>query len=267
MASILSRITGRKQSAIAQKTVVLNDFGLEEKIRTTSRGTSSRFTVKIVATPALVVLDAKALGQAPADAIAELIRGKIRGIMTTAAPATIESRSRAKEAFRRGEPWAQKRYGGMYMPPEAGVVGITMGKRSNRLPPMEPAQTVRLFNDSGRLAAGIVARPTRDNAWVVNVPANRFDPVTFRGGRDALLPVIARLQQLVPELGDPRAIAASDAVRKAIGDATDQVLFSMLGSRFMSQTKLRQALRRGQLGAARALLGGLREIVTTLGGS
>lgn len=38
-------------SGILQETIVLNDFGLAERRRTTSKGTSSRYTVTINAEP------------------------------------------------------------------------------------------------------------------------------------------------------------------------------------------------------------------------
>lgn len=253
---------------ITQKTVMLNQFGLSERIRTTSKGTSSRYTVSIKAEPLVLLFDAKALGQGPAETMARVIREKIRDISETVAPATDHYRKRAKIAFQQGVGWAKKRYGGLYIPPAASIASLpnATGKRSNRLPPMEPGQTVRFWNDSGRFVQGLVARPTRNNDWTINVAANRFDPVTFRGGRDALLKAIERLQALVPEFGDPRALEKNPEVRRAIGEATDSVLFGLLGQTFNKQKDLRAALRQGRLDAARALLGGLGEIVASFGG-
>lgn len=248
---------------ISQQTVVLNDFGLTKRIRTTSRGTSSRYTVTITAKPIPLLFDPRAMGQPVAEAMAEVLRQKIRGIGETAAPATLASRQRAKEAFRRGEPWAQRRYGGLYIPPAAGTVSL--GKRSNRLPPMEPGQTSRFWNDSGRFVAGILVRPTKNNEWVVNVPANRFDPVTFRGGEAALLPAIARLQALVPELGDARALAKHPDVLAAMGEATDMILGTLLGKAFNANRRLRRLAKQGQWNALRDALRSTQAIATVLG--
>jgi hypothetical protein len=239
---------------ITQKTVVLNDYGLAERQRTSARNgvtkTSARWTVQIKADKLPLVFDPKRLGQGPAEAAAQVIRDKIRGLSETVTPATRAARERALTAFRAGTPWAKRRYGGLYIPPSASIVGLpgATGKRSNRLPPMEPGATSPSFwRDSGRFIAGLIVRPTKDNEWVVNVPANRFDPVTFNnGGREALLVQIRRLQELVPELGDARALERHPDVRAAIGDATDAMLFQLLGRKYMRQTQLRAQLRAGR---------------------
>lgn len=257
----------RPVGGISQKTVVLNDFGLAERQRTTSRGTSARWTVQIKADKLPLIFDPKKLGQHPANVIAQVIQAKVRGISETVTPATQFYRQRALQQFREGVPWAKRRYGGLYIPPNASIVALpgAKGKRSNRLPPMEPgASSPSFWRDSGRFIQGLIVRPTRDNEWVVNVPANRLDPVTFNGGRDALLVQVARLQQHVPELGDAAALEANLEVRQAIGDATDAMLFGLLGKAFLKQTTLRSQLRSGRLAAARATFGALGEFAGLL---
>lgn len=257
-------------SSITQKTVVLNDFGLAERQRTSTRNgvtkTSARWTVQIKADKLPLMFDPKQMGKGPAEAAATIIRDKIRGLSETVTPATRAARERALTAFRAGTPWAKRRYGGLYIPPAASIVGLpgATGKRSNRLPPMEPGSTSPSFwRDSGRFIAGLIVRPTKDNEWVVNVPANRLDPVTFNnGGKEALLVQVRRLQDLVPEFGDARALERHPDMRAAIGDATDAILFSLLGRAYMKQTKFRQQVRAGKLAAARA---GLRLLTSTLG--
>jgi hypothetical protein len=254
----------RGVSGITQKTVVLNDFGLAERQRTNAKGrTSARWTVQIKADKLPLLFDAKKLGQGPAEAIVRVLQEKIRGIGETVTPATQFYRQRALQQFRAGVPWAKRRYGGLYIPPNASIIALpgATGKRSNRLPPMEPGATSPSFwRDSGRFIQGLVVRPTKNNEWVVNVPANRLDPVTFNGGRDKLLEQVARLQKLVPELGDAAALEQNLEVRQAIGDATDQMLFGLLGKTFLKQTQLRQQLRAGRLAAARATFGALGEL-------
>jgi hypothetical protein len=255
---------------ITQKTIVLNDLGLAERQRTSTRNgvskTSSRMTVSIKADPLPLVFDPKRLGQGVADVAAQVIRDKIRGLSETVTPATQAMRSRALTAFRNGAPWAKRRYGGLYIPPSASIVGLpgATGKRSNRLPPMEPGATSPSFwRDSGRFIAGMIVRPTKGNEWVVNVPANRFDPVTFNnGGREALLVQIRRLQELVPEFGDARALERHPDVRAAIGDATDNMLFQLLGRAYRRRLDLQKALRAGRYDAFRK---GLAPLLTSLG--
>jgi hypothetical protein len=262
------RGTSRSASGITQKTVVLNEFGLAERQRTNAAGrTSARWTVQIKADKLPLLFDAKKLGQGPAEAIVRVLQEKIRGIDETVTPATQFYRQRALQQFREGVPWAKRRYGGLYIPPNASIVALpgATGKRSNRLPPMEPGATSPSFwRDSGRFIQGLVVRPTRNNEWVVNVPANRLDPVTFNGGREALLVQVERLQKLVPELGDAAALEKNLEVRQAIGDATDQMLFGLLGRSFLKQTTLRQQLRSGRLAAARATLGALGQFASLL---
>lgn len=248
-------------SPYTQKTVVLNDFGLAERQRTSTKSgkTGARWTVQIKADKLPLVFDPKKLGQGPAMVAAEILKEKIRGLSEGVTLATQAYRQRALTEFRNGTPWAKRRYGGLYIPPSASIVQIhgkmAQGKASNRLPPMEPGATSPSFwRDSGRFIAGLIVRPTRDNEWVVNVPANRLDPVTFHGGREALLVQVERLQRLVPEFGDARALERVPAMRDAIADATDQVLFSMLGRAYMRQTDLRSAVRSARWAAARTIM-------------
>jgi hypothetical protein len=255
--------TGGSGRGITQTTVVLNDFGLAERQRTGVRGkTSARWTVQIKADKLPILLDPKAMGKIPAEAIARVIQDKIRGLNETVTLATQLYRKRAADSFRRGVPFAKRRYGGLHIPPAASIVQIhgtrAVGKASNRLAPMMPGENSPSFwRDSGRFIAGLIVRPTRDNEWVVNVPANRLDPVTFHGGREALLVQVRRLQELVPEFGDARALEKHPEVRLAIGESTDAILFAKIGRAFMKQTQLRGALRRGELQRALDIVRGV----------
>jgi hypothetical protein len=250
-------------SSITQKTVVLNDYGLAERQRTVTRNgvskTSSRLTVQIKADPLPLLFDPKQLGQGPAEMAVQILREKIRGLSEQVTPATRAARERALEAYRAGVPWAKRRYGSAPIPPAASIVGLpgATGKRSNRMPPMEPgANSPSFWRDSGRFIAGLLVRPTRDNEWVVNVPANRLDPVTFNNGnKEALLVQVAKLQRLVPEFGDARALERHPAMRDAIADAVERMLFEKIGRSFMRQTQLRSAIRSGRWNAVRQGLG------------
>lgn len=230
--------------AVTQKTILLNDFGLARRERTTSRGTSVRYTVSIEAEPLVHVFDAKRLGAGPANAIAEHLRTRMQSIAATAAPATILRRKYAKSALERGAPWAMRRYGG-------GRTGVK-----------PPRDSDRLFNDSGRFAESIVARATRDNQWVINVAANRLDPSTFRDGEQGLARMYDQLRQYVPEFGDPAALARVPAVQRAIGESVDQIFERALGRMYAEREALRAQVRANQLSALRQVLSLAQQLAT-----
>lgn len=190
-----------------QTVIDINGSGLQSRTRTNAKGkASTRYTVTIVSEPILHVFDDQRLGKGPAEAIAEVIRERIRAITQVAKPSTIAYRQRAKEALARGASWAIDRY--------------TRGRLQGDF---TPGKSNRLFNDSGRLAAGIhVQENVTEKSWTVNVPANRFDPSTFVGGESAMADMVARLQALVPELGNPQALIGhakvQDAITESIGD-------------------------------------------------
>lgn len=225
--------------AVTQRTIVLNDFGLARRERTSSSGTAIRYTVSIEAAPLVHVFDAKALGQGPAQEIAEHLRRRIETIQVAAAPATLLRRKYAESALDRGAGWASNRYSG----------GRTGTKRAGEAKP-----DGRLFNDSGRFAAGLIAQPTRENNWVINVPANRLDPSTFRDGEAGLVRMVDRLRELVPEFGNANELAKIGSVRAAIGDSVDRIFMSGLGRSYSHQTDLRTRVRAAQMDAIREAL-------------
>lgn len=239
-----------------QKTVVLNSFGLVRRERTTTTNirvgdlslegnvtTGIRYSVSIDAQPMIHTFDAKTLGMGPAEAMAEHLRKRVATIGVRAAATTILKRKYAADALDRGESWAQARYSG----------GRTGQKR--------PGASDRLFNDSGRLAEGIVATPTRDNQYVVNVPANRFDPRTFRDGEAGIMRMFVKLRELVPEFGDASQLATVPAIRQAIGESLDYIFVSKLGRSYGGSSDLRSRVRASQMDALRQAL----ELVSELG--
>jgi hypothetical protein len=186
---------------------VLNAFGLTERTSVSAKGNvKKRFSVRIEAQPIVHNLDPKALGKGPAEAIAKLYRDRITGIGAMASAATVRARKAAAIALSKGEAWARSRYSG-------GRIGT-----------MAPGQSDRLFNDSGRLARSIVAAPTED-AYVVNVAANRFDPRTLdNGGTSALQRIFDRLRDFLPELGDANLLMSAIPVRAAVQKASADML-------------------------------------------
>jgi hypothetical protein len=186
---------------MAEDVMVLNDYGLTSRTRTTKSGkTRTRYTVTIKSEPLLVNTNPRALSKGPATAMAELLKQRIKDITAQAAPATIAARQRAAKAVAAGASWATRRYSG-------GRLGVKA-----------PGQSDRLFNDSGRFADSIAVGAT-GSGWTINVAANRLDPSTLDGGQAGLVKVMERLRQYVPEWGDARMMATSIPVQRAIREA------------------------------------------------
>jgi hypothetical protein len=173
--------------------VVVNE-GYE--IRSTKGGTN-RVVITVSAESLIHNLDPKTLGRGPAQAIAHHFRERIREISAAAAPATIKARQVAARALDAGREWAQRRYSG------------------GRLGEMRPNESDRAFNDSGRLAEGIVANGSSDGVWRVNVPANRFQD-SMTGGIDRIW---RKLVSLVPEFANPELLLSQDLISASIQKA------------------------------------------------
>ncbi len=202
--------TGTKQDV-----VVLCDYGdatLESRTRTSKAGkTAVRFSLSIKSEPILHNLSQVDLGRGPAEAIVLIVQRQFRNIGVTASAATRRKREQAARALQRGAAWAVRRYSG-------GRTGTT--------PP--DLTSARVYNDSGRLRGGIFARwNAMEAAWTINVPANRLDPSTFKGG--TFQAMVTRLLQLVPALagGDKvmrepefvRALAESNPIKVLTGES------------------------------------------------
>ncbi|HET6613634.1 MAG TPA: hypothetical protein VFG83_16660 [Kofleriaceae bacterium] len=209
--------------------------------RTGRRG-KSRFTIEIESKPLLHDFDDLALGQGPADAIRDVITHKLKTITAKVAPATRTFRDRAVAAYKAGEPWAVKRFS---------------GGRTGETPPKAGAE--RMFNFSGRLANNVTARENkRDNAWTINVPANRLNPANFEG-QGAFERMIDQLHRYVPELTEPRKLLSDPEVRKAIVDSIEQLIINERTKLDLKRKQLRRQIF-GLLGHAaggvvRAVLG------------
>lgn len=193
--------------AVSQDVIVLNDFGsmrVEERQRTTSTGTSSRYTVTMTATPILHDFAQAKLSRTVPDALAALLRKQVEAITAPVAPSTDKTREYAANAFARGEPWARKRYAG--------------GRIGDMPPNAAPSGRGKMFNDSGRFAKSIVAmQNTEEESFTINVAANRLRPESFPAG--AFDRMIERLRQLAPAwkgginaLQDPALV---DAIKTA----------------------------------------------------
>lgn len=196
-----------------QDTVVLNDYGgmrLEERTRTSKAGkTSVRMSLSIKATPILHNLNGLELGMGPANAIRDLLEKQTKDIGQPAAASTLLRRKEWARQFAAGVPQAVARYAG-------GKTG-----------PKPPNQTVRLGNDSGRLAEGwFVRQNPKEGSWTINVPANRFDPTTWGGSTASLRAWIDRFVQLVPALAEPRSILEDGGFVRAVATSKPVVLLN-----------------------------------------
>ena len=192
--------------AITQDVIVINE-GFQERRRTTGAGTKSRYTLTVTAEPIIHDFSEEKLGQGPAEAIRDAIIKQIKAIGEVANLATIKRRKQATDALARGVSSAVKRYSG--------------GRTGTKA----PSGSVRLFNDSGRLADGIFVRQnTEEKNWTINVPANRLDPSTFKNQGD-FVSMVNRLRSYVPVLANP---FSDRDVAKAIENGMSEVLIRVL---------------------------------------
>jgi len=211
---------------------ILGAANLEARTRTNKSGKSkTRYTVSVRGDSILVNTDPKTLGKGPAEAIAAVLAERISSIAEAATPATIKARELAAKAFAEGKAWAMKRYGG------------------GRLGAMPPNQTQRAFNDSGRLSK--IAVGAQSESYVINFPANRWDPTQVKGGKAGLERIWTRLRELVPELADPRRLLDSIPVRRAIRDATAAAI--QVASE--KTVELKKQRMRAAIGLVRAAVG------------
>lgn len=198
-------------------TVILNQFGggaLERRTRTLASGKSAdRYTVTLDAQALALDFDTKTLGAGVAQAITDHLRQRLSEIGADASPATLRARKTEETAFKAGKPWAVKRFSG-------GRTGVT-----------PPNQSTRIGNDSGRLANGIVANPTKDNNWIINAPANRLNAQSL-GSEAALIRVVNRLREFVPEFGSASELTTVLSVRRAIKDAAGAITKKARGGAF-----------------------------------
>lgn len=214
--------------AITQDVVVLNDLGassLSSRTRTTSGGTAVRYSIEMKADPILHDFNQESLGQGPALAILALLSRKMKEIGVKASDETNLRRANAVPGLAAGVPSYVARYTG-------GKIGTKA-----------PAQSDRLFNDSGRFADGMNVRfnPT-DNNFTINVPANRLDPRTFGGGEAALVRMWQRLVDLVPEFKGGAEVLKHAEVREAIGEAVADSIVTRTDRARSTISRARQAL-------------------------
>lgn len=206
-----------------QKVIVLNNAhtaAITERTRTTSKGTSQRFTVDVVQEAIGVNLDEISAGRGIATALVEAIKHRIKTRAGKAAEWTIDSRKVAATAFAKGVQWARDRY----------------DPAGNRMGPRAPNQSPMKFQDSGRLVDGMTSTPTRDGTFTINTAKGRFDPTAWGTGKNR--PSFESVFQSFLELIDIATIADEQVVKDAIEASAARVV---------------QRLAKGQLQLTRAL--------------
>lgn len=237
--------------AITQETVVLNEYGLNQRTRTTSKGTKARYTIQIQSEPLIHNFAARELGKEPANAIKNEIVRQIKGISEVAKPATLAKRKYARKVLLGLANDYGKDGDTDIAASDQRIIKRYSGGRTGT---MLPDTSVRLFNDSGRLANLEVssnrADPS-DSVWEINVPANRLDPTTF-GDMEKFKAMVLRLQQLVPALGtNTKSLLESPEVSKAITDSIGLVLIDLVERNI----DLRRALRQAKFDVASQIVG------------
>lgn len=199
----------------------------------TSKGGKQRYTVNVSSEPLIHNFDPSQMGAPVAEAIAEALRQKVRGITANAAASTLRARKVAAKAFSEGKTWAMKRFAG------------------GRTGPTPPNQSDKAFNDSGRLAGSIVARANdKEKAFTINIAANRLDDTTSGGA----VRIFRQLVNLVPEFGDPRKLMEDQGVQRAVETSIGMLI-----------TKARETREQLLEARARALLGTIRQVLGAVG--
>jgi len=217
---------GRDSEIEVINSLAAGDISLTERRGTLASGAQrkARYTMELKSEPLLFELDELNLGNKLAEAWRDRIRDNVIGIAVPASKATQAMRKKAKAAFSAGAGWAMKRYSG------------------GRMASLEPDQSDKLFNDSGRLADGIHVRPNlTDSSYTVNFPANRFNPTLFGAGYEAM---VARFVSLVPMLDPKRALgdpAIEEAIKEGLGEMMSKAESNAESRIASSLAKLRAA--------------------------
>jgi hypothetical protein len=99
---------------------------------------------------------------------------------------------------------------------------------------LPPDQSDRAFNDSGRFADSIVASAGSDNAWRINVAANRLDERT--AGASGVDRIWKRLNELIPEFGNVALLFDNAILKRTIERvAQERISIGKNASRVVSQ--------------------------------
>jgi hypothetical protein len=237
--------------------------------RRESKSGKVRYTVEVKSEPLVHSFDPKTLGKIVAEALAEELRKKILNITQQASARTIKARESAVRAItkvssRAYGPTGPEKYGPvapeMFGPTlkDKRVAKMPNGAWANarysggRMGMMLPNQSDKMFNDSGRLAQSIKATP-KDDEWIINVAANRFDPTTT-GGELGVRRIWNRLVSLVPAFGNPALLFSEESVKGAVKSSLESLLVKAQETR----DRLTEQRAKAALGLVKQVVGSLR---------
>jgi hypothetical protein len=206
--------------------------GKSELKQRTLKGGGVRYGIRVESEPLIHSFDPKVLGEPVAAAMAEALRAKVRGITAVVSASTLAFRRKAARSYAQGARWAMKRYS-----------GGRMGGRA-------PNTSARAFNDSGRFAESIAVGPGNDDAWHINVAANRLDERSA-GGELGIRRMWNRLVQLVPEFGEPMRLFNDRTVQEGLKTSLE----AMIVKAEMTRDRLTEAKARAKLALVRQVLG------------
>ena len=247
---------------IKQETITINDYGstkgnvrqrYNQSAKTGKITMKERFTIDMRAEPMVHVFDDVALGRGVANAIRDKLERDIKAIGADAATRTKEFRAYAanrlegKVGTKRLKSGKRKRTLFKHVP--KSLKQRYDGGRTGYKP---PAQTEKLFNDSGRLAEGVHVRQngrqandpggtaSREIYWTVNVPVNRFTEHTRH--------LFPQLADLVSSIKHPRELVFDPTVNKEIQQSLDLIIAK---AKNQADAK-RKALKLARLNALKA---------------
>jgi hypothetical protein len=191
-----------------------------------------KMTIRIESEPLHHVFDPKTLGAPIAAAIASTFKRKMKEISAIAKPATLRMRKAAERAINHTAPEHKAMSKTAFAKKEAkegrghllGPSGAWAVKRysGGKMGPMAPNQSDRAFNDSGRFAESI-ATGWAEDAWRINVAANRLDETTT-SGELGVRRIWNKLTQLVPAFGNPALLFDEPEVKQGLQDSLEQLI-------------------------------------------
>jgi len=190
---------------MAKAEVITLHGPIRETRRTLKSGAKrAKAWIEVDATPVVHVFDDRRLGKGPAEAIKSLLGDLlIKRSGGDIAETTKQTRRYQLEAYRKGKPWAVKRFRSARIkntPPKAGNVE-------------------KSWMFSGRTARGLAVQEDRDKqTWRINVPANRLSRDTAQNeGEYSRL--VQSLNAKLPELGNPALLLNHPKVQKAVASS------------------------------------------------
>jgi hypothetical protein len=244
------------------------NLGGKSKLNRYERSSTGRvqYSVTIESEPLVHDFDPKSLGAPVAVAMADSLRKKVLAISETASLNTLKARRSAERGLTNAADFKEMQRGAFAKKEiaagrgdllKAGPSGAWVMKRygGGKLGFMPPNQTNRKFNDSGRMAKSIVAQPS-DEAWHINIAANRLDPTTT-SGELGVQRIWRQLVRLVPAFEKPMTMFNE----RELQDAMRVSLQSLIAKAELTRNELTKARAKAKMAALKQVLGIARSIL------